>query len=136
MPIIKNHIAQGTIIVSGKFASYISAIERHTLANTPSLRHTWVNHWNNFVNPDKGAHTQRYVINELTIAKLLCPRTSFKGYDAKVRHRLRSLTVAVVGITGGGEARGWLPSYNSYVGFTANGLASSLSGLSLPFRRT
>ncbi|KAH9118734.1 hypothetical protein LEN26_010159 [Aphanomyces euteiches] len=56
MPIIANHIAEGTLIVSDKFSSYVSANERHTLANSPA--HMWVNHSTNFVNPVNGAHTQ------------------------------------------------------------------------------
>ncbi|KAH9165297.1 hypothetical protein AeNC1_018534, partial [Aphanomyces euteiches] len=63
MPIIANHIAEGTLIVSDKLCSYMWANERHTLANTPALTHMryahmWVNHSTNFVNPVNGAHTQ------------------------------------------------------------------------------
>ncbi|KAH9105918.1 hypothetical protein LEN26_014655 [Aphanomyces euteiches] len=62
MPIIEKHIAEATTIMSDKFASHVSTNERHTFANTPShmrYTHMWVNHSNNFVNPDNGGHTKQ-----------------------------------------------------------------------------
>ncbi|ETV88692.1 hypothetical protein H257_00214 [Aphanomyces astaci] len=61
--LIKKHIAPGTHIISDKFGSYISSNERHTLVNNTLLAnqdyyHDWVNHSENFVNPQNGAHTQ------------------------------------------------------------------------------
>ncbi|KAH9115851.1 hypothetical protein LEN26_012953 [Aphanomyces euteiches] len=61
VPIIANHIREGTLIVSDKFSAYVS--QRNTLANNPALArmgysHMWVNHSRNFVNPVNGAHTQ------------------------------------------------------------------------------
>ncbi|ETV84160.1 hypothetical protein H257_03447 [Aphanomyces astaci] len=61
--LITKHIAPGSHIVSDKFGSYVSSNERHTLVNNPLLanqdyRHDWVNHSENFVNPQNGAHTQ------------------------------------------------------------------------------
>ncbi|KAH9182952.1 hypothetical protein AeNC1_015072 [Aphanomyces euteiches] len=61
--IIKECIKPGTLAISDKFVSYVSANERHTLENNPLLRgmnlsHQWVNHSENFVNPLNGAHTQ------------------------------------------------------------------------------
>ncbi|KAH9128003.1 hypothetical protein LEN26_009173, partial [Aphanomyces euteiches] len=63
VPIIANHIREGTLIVSDKFSAYVSANERNTLANNPALArmgysHMWVNYSRNFVNPVNGAHTQ------------------------------------------------------------------------------
>ncbi|KAH9083264.1 hypothetical protein LEN26_021019 [Aphanomyces euteiches] len=62
--LIKKHIRPGTMIMSDKFGSYVSANGRHNLANDPNLSdmnygHMWVNHSENFVNPSNGAHTQR-----------------------------------------------------------------------------
>ncbi|KAH9136670.1 hypothetical protein AeRB84_018301, partial [Aphanomyces euteiches] len=47
--IIKQHIKPGTLIISDKFSSYVSANERHTLENNRLLAdmnysHQWVNH--------------------------------------------------------------------------------------------
>jgi len=61
---IKSHIAPETTIMSDKFASYVSANEKHTLENNRALKkrkykHRWVNHSENFVDPTTGAHTQR-----------------------------------------------------------------------------
>jgi transposase-like protein len=60
---IKAHIAPETTIMSDKFASYVSSNEKHTLENNRMLKkmkysHKWVNHSENFVDPDTGAHTQ------------------------------------------------------------------------------
>ena len=61
---IKNHVAPQTTIMSDKFTSYVSVNEKHTLENNRALKkmkyqHRWVNHSENFVDPETGAHTQR-----------------------------------------------------------------------------
>ena len=79
--------SRSTTIYSDKFGSYVSANERHTLANAALLEkqnynHRWVNHWENFVNPINGAHTQG--IEGLWEVKVKMRLKAMRGYPKEL----------------------------------------------------
>ena len=59
LPLLKMHVAPGTTVISDGWAAYggIDRI-RELQTGNPAYSHFVVNHSENFVDPDTGAHTQ------------------------------------------------------------------------------
>ncbi|EGZ09995.1 hypothetical protein PHYSODRAFT_262161 [Phytophthora sojae] len=96
--LIKKHIKAGTTIISDQFASYVSVIGKHTLANNRLLRdknykHLWVNHSETYVDP--AMRGMKKTLLPMYLNEYLW-RSSFTPPQATPTDLLRSLVTGIV----------------------------------------